>query len=189
MPISAIGMIDRSSGRVSAEIQPGDGSRTVSRGFTLLEVMVVVVLIAIIVSFATLSIDTEPEKLAYEGQRLTALMQLVAEEAIMNSNEYRCLFTLHKYSFERYSEGDWLKLDDGILRPRELAANFRLDLTIENESVVLTDNVDEEQEAAAVILFLSSGEVTPFELNIKTTSGKKFSISNLSGRLETVTTP
>ena len=54
-------------------------------GFTLLEMMVVVVIIGIIMSFATLSIgggDRRADELKREAQRFMALLELASSEAI-----------------------------------------------------------------------------------------------------------
>jgi general secretion pathway protein H len=55
------------------------------RGFTLLEIMVVLVLIGIITSFALLSVGGGPrDRLAEEAQRLAALVELHQQEAILS---------------------------------------------------------------------------------------------------------
>ena len=54
------------------------------RGFTLLEIMVVMVLIGILSSLAVLSIGGGPrDRLAEEGRRLAALVELHQQEAIL----------------------------------------------------------------------------------------------------------
>jgi general secretion pathway protein H len=153
-------------------------------GFSLLEVLVVLVIISIIISFATMSLDTSPEKLANEGQRLTALMKLAAEEAIMSSREYRLQFTVNGYTFAKLSGGEWQEFDDGVFRTRQLPGDFTFDLTLGNEPVELPSLDDDETKKTAAILFLSSGEVTPFELVIKSAGGKELVISNQSGVIE-----
>ena len=55
---------------------------TLPRGFTLLEIMVVLVLVGIITSFALLSVGGGPrERLAEEARRLAALVELHQQEA------------------------------------------------------------------------------------------------------------
>jgi general secretion pathway protein H len=155
-----------------------------TRGFTLLEILVVIVIISIVLSFATMSFDTEPEKLDHEGKRLVALMKLASEEAIMNSREYRVVFTVDSYAFAKLGGGEWRELGDGVFRPRELPGEFSLDLTLGNEPVKLAVDNGEKAKSPAAIMFLSSGEVSPFELVIRNTSGKEIAISNHSGAIE-----
>ena len=66
-------------------------ARRWSAGFTLMEVMVVLVLIGIITSFAVLSVGGRTgQRLAEEGQRLIALVELHQQEAIL-SGELRAI--------------------------------------------------------------------------------------------------
>ncbi|MEE8342632.1 MAG: prepilin-type N-terminal cleavage/methylation domain-containing protein, partial [Gammaproteobacteria bacterium] len=63
-------------------------------GFTLIEMMVVVLLIGIITSFAVLSLKTDrwEEELQRQMQRLTALVSAGSEQAIIRSEELAILF-------------------------------------------------------------------------------------------------
>ena len=133
-----------------------------------------------------MSFDTDPEKLGNEGERLTALMQLASEEAIMNSREYRIVFTANKYAFEKLGGGEWLEFSEGVFRPRELPDDFSFDITLANEPIKLVVDDEAKPKKQAAILFLSSGEITPFELVLKSTSGKEVVINNQSGEIATV---
>ena len=172
--ISAIGTMANSKGSRF----PGTG------GFTLLEILVVIVIISIVISFASMSFDTDPEKLDHEGKRLTALMKLASEEAIMNSREYRVVFTADSYAFAKLGGGEWRNFPDGVFRSRELPGEFSLDLTLGIEPVKLGVDHGEKTNSPAAIVVLSSGEVTPFELVIRNSSGKEITISNQSGLIE-----
>jgi general secretion pathway protein H len=152
-------------------------------GFSLLEVLVVLVIISIILTFMPMSFDTDSEKLVNEGERLVALMKLASEEAIMNSREYRVVFTANKYSFEKLGDGEWAEFADGVFRGRELPDDFRFDLTLGNEPVKLVVDNEDDPKKQAAILFLSSGEITPFEVVVKSDSGKKIVVNNQSGEI------
>jgi general secretion pathway protein H len=154
-------------------------------GFSLLEILVVIVIVSIVLSFAVLSLDTEPDELDNETQRLTALMKLAAEEAVMNSREYQVLFGEKDYSFQMFTNGQWHDSTDDIFRPRRLPDGFSLSITIENQPVLLEKDPDEKSRRNAVILFLSSNEATPFELSITSPSGLQRTISNLGGIITT----
>lgn len=155
-----------------------------SAGFTLLEILVVLVIISIVIGFVSITVDTEPEKLANEGDRLTALMRLASEEAIMNSREYRAVFRAKSYAFEKLSGGEWQEISDGVFRPRELPGNFTFDITSGIPPETLNSGRSEKARILAAIMLLSSGEVTPFELVVKSSSGKELVISNRSGVIE-----
>ncbi|MFO7607366.1 MAG: type II secretion system minor pseudopilin GspH [Desulfurivibrionaceae bacterium] len=152
-------------------------------GFSLIEVMVVLVIISILISLATLTFDSEQEKLADEANRLNALMKIASEEAIMNSREHRVVFTAEGYLFEKLVDGEWRGFDDGLFRPRKLPEDFNLDVTLGNKAITLGAG-DDQSEKRAAVLFLSSGEVTPFEVFIRGVTGIEIAISNRNGVIE-----
>jgi general secretion pathway protein H len=148
-----------------------------SRGFTLLEILVVVLIIGLILSLATLTIAPgEGQKLEREAKRIYALMEVVKEEAVLNSQEMAFAMTDEGYGFQVFAVDGWQPLEgDNVLRDRELPEQIRMKLNILGEAIDLaankkseTSNSDKdenkEDHVGARIFFLSSGEVTPFEL-------------------------
>lgn len=108
------------------------------RGFTLIEVMVVVFIIGILVTFATLSISSRvlSDKLETEAQRLQALFEIAGEDAEMHGMEVGFVYTELGYAFVTTSpEGRWVPITTGPLRPREVKAPIVLDLHVEGRSV------------------------------------------------------
>ena len=139
------------------------------KGFSLLELLVVIVIISILFTFTTLAIrGTSPEELIEtEAQRLDRLLQLALEEAILKGQEYGLEFKTDSYRFLLYFENTWQPLDnDDLLRERQLPQNMELELEIEQIDVLVeedsadTDKKDEEKPDPQVFL-LSSGEITP----------------------------
>jgi len=139
------------------------------RGFSLLELLVVIVIIAILFTFTTLAIrGTSPEELIQtEAQRLDRLLQLALEEAILKGQEYGLEFKPDSYRFLLYFENTWQPLDnDDLLRERKLPENMEFELEIEQIEVLVekdssdTKKKDEEKPDPQVFL-LSSGEITP----------------------------
>jgi len=74
------------------------------KGFSLLELLVVIVIISILFTFTTLAIrGTSPEELIQtEAQRLDRLLQLALEEAILKGQEYGLEFKPDSYRFLLY---------------------------------------------------------------------------------------
>ena len=139
-----------------------------ARGFTLIELMVTVVIIAIIVSMATLAIgDPGPEKLKEERARLLALMDLAKEEAILQSREFGILFWEDGYGFYELLGGQgsqvWQPIgNDNFLRERTLEADIRLQLWLEGVEVAMSAVKKERPQ----VFILSSGEMSPFRLDM-----------------------
>jgi general secretion pathway protein H len=131
-----------------------------SKGFTLLEVMVVMILVGIMTGFALLSIGGGArDRLAEEARRLAALVELHQQEAILNGETRGIRFDRESYAL--------LSLDDqGQWRPpaaattlvrRQMPEGLTLGLWIEGRPVT----PDPENEQPQVLL-LASGETTEF---------------------------
>ncbi|MDG4553496.1 MAG: type II secretion system minor pseudopilin GspH [Candidatus Competibacter sp.] len=130
------------------------------RGFTLIEVMVVMLLIGIMTGFALLSVGGGPrERLKEEGQRLAALVELHQQEAILRGEPRGIRFTRTGYAILSLNEKDeWQPLAAATtLTRRELPKDIVLGLWVD----------DRPAELAAAgrlpqVLLLASGEATEF---------------------------
>lgn len=129
------------------------------RGFTLLEIMVVMVLIGILTSLAMLSIGGGPRnRLAEEGQRLAALVELQQQEAILSGQLRGIQFDRNGYAILRLDKhGSWPPPDatNALIR-HQLPEDITLGLWVEDRPVRL------EKSDFPQVLLLSSGEATEF---------------------------
>ncbi|MET0065194.1 MAG: type II secretion system minor pseudopilin GspH [Candidatus Thiodiazotropha sp.] len=133
-----------------------------ARGFTLIEVMVVVFIIAIVINIVAISIgrNTPADRLKEEANRLTSLIQLASEEALLRSVLIGVDITEDHYGFLALTEGDWEPVSDTLFRDRELPEFMELSI-----ATSLREGDDEEKRTPEIIL-LNSGEMTPFEMKI-----------------------
>jgi len=132
------------------------------KGFTLLEILVVMVIMGIILSFATLSIDNSGELrlMQQEARRLESILTLANQEAVLQAKEIGVSFTAHQYQFYVLDGEQWQHLNqDEILHLHLLPANLQLEVRLEGETVVLKQTEDKPQ-----LLLLSSGELPLFEI-------------------------
>jgi len=115
-----------------------------ARGFTLLELMVVVVIIGIVIAGTILSLGSagRDSQLQQERDRLTALIGYVRDRGSMMTLEYGIRCGVHGYRFVYYDNRtmQWLPetLDD-TLRLRRLPPGLQLQLVIEGRTIVLDD--------------------------------------------------
>lgn len=139
------------------------------RGLTLIELMVVLLVIGIIISMAVLSTDLAGggAHASEEAERLRALMTLASEESVLKTEELALRLDLDGYRFLILDNGRWTELEDDVLRARTLPEPLSAKLVLEGRNVKLDTAGDEEDGGPQPqILFLSSGEVSPFELTI-----------------------
>lgn len=149
-----------------------------ARGFTLLEVMVVIVVIGIIATFAVVQMPTsDPAEQVYaEARRLAAIMRQQWEEAVLLGQQRGIRIQHNAYTvlvFDRENQ-TWLSstapggtLADTPAEPlpnRQLGNNLNLALDIEGRPVELKPGASNAGQPH--IIFLSSGELTEFALTL-----------------------
>ncbi|CAK0769403.1 general secretion pathway protein H [Gammaproteobacteria bacterium] len=152
-------------------------------GFTLLEVLVVMVIIGIIATMAVISVGSREPSTFQEARRLTELLRLAAEEAILRGQEWGLRFTESGYEFMVLEGATWQTASDDILRPRQFPPELEPRLSIEGEELSVESPADEnsksddaqhhrfdkEDKKKAItpqVLILSSGEVSSFQLSL-----------------------
>lgn len=163
------------------------------RGFSLLELLVVVTIIGLFAGVAVLStgIVGNDREIEREMLRLRSLLDLVREEALMQTRDFGVLFTASGYRFYTY---DYLTLEwrlpenDRLLREHGLPEELRVGLRLEDRDVVLDRDFERHrlEDPRPQVMLLSSGEITPFELTVERSFGStRFRLTaDLDGKLE-----
>lgn len=137
--------------------------------FTLLEVLVVLLIIGIISGLAMLSIGGAAvgERMQTEARRLGELMRLASDTAVLRSTQIGLLLDEEGYRFLMLDADGWQPwADDGPLRPRALPDPLNARLQAEGVTIPMADEAADEDALRPQVLFLSSGEITPFRLEL-----------------------
>lgn len=164
-------------------------SRFKAKGFTLIEILVVVFVIGIVLTFASLSMNNSDSRvLEEEAKRLMALMRLGSQQAVLESQELAIVFKDQGYEFEQIAENKWLPLQDDLLRRHQFPEQVEFELEMEGE--LLLQNAisadDKEKDAQDPRIFLlSSGEMSAFTITLKNNKEQTLSlVGNESGEIQ-----
>ena len=147
-------------------------------GFTLLEILDVIVIIGVMVSMATLSIgllgaDRQSEE---EARRVWAVIGQAREEAELQAIDLAIFVGATDYEFLRFDtrRNQWLPVvDDKLYAQRTLPEGLRFRLWMEGRELVLKPGLPdrskkgESEKWPPQLTVLSSGDVVPFELQIE----------------------
>lgn len=153
-------------------------------GFTLIEIMVVIVIVAVLVGAATLSFAPVGDKLLKENvDRFAALISLAQDEAIIQSAELSIEITPKGYSFYQNLDNSWVALEEKPFTAREFPSEINTKLYLDGILIDLEDREDSKPQ----IVLLSSGEMTPFAytLQFKNESTMELKVSAI-GEIEKV---
>jgi len=167
MPISATGT-SRSDPGVRPHAARPRSRRRAARlaGFTLLEILVVILIIGVVTAGMLLSMnfagkDTE---LDTEGKRLLALMNYARDQAELQTRDYGIVFGQHGYAFVVYGvrTGVWRRVtEDDALRERKLPRGLGFQLTVDARPIVLGDKINVPSAPAADAGSKSQPDRTP----------------------------
>lgn len=134
-------------------------------GFTLIEVVVVVLIVGIMLGAMTFYIGGQDSSLVEEeSERLAVLLQAAQEEAILQGDILMLEIVDNGYQFQRLNEEGKFQVieQDDILHPREMPVG------IEMQGLVL----EGAPEAQTGILVWPTGEITAFAVNFVHSKGQ-----------------
>jgi general secretion pathway protein H len=135
-------------------------------GFTLLELLAVIVIIGVVLTFATLSLrgDRRADLLQEEAERLLALTRLAQDEAVLRGEEIGLRVGTDRYEFLTYATDRWVAVEqDAVLRAREVPPELTLELEVEGyKSARDRQGTRAGRASGPDVVLWSSGEVTPF---------------------------
>jgi general secretion pathway protein H len=165
-------------------------------GFTLIELIVVIVIIGIVVAGALLSLGStgRDSQLEQERDRLAALIEYVRERAALQTVEYGLRCEQGGFRFVMYDtrKAQWLEdpLDES-LRARTLPAGLEITLSVEDRPIVLpapkaSSKGQAPQDLTPQIMLFSSGDLTSFKLTLaRAGAGRSTQLTGSSaGKLE-----
>lgn len=151
-------------------------------GFTLIEVMLVIVLIGLMVSVVQFSFSSnKPERLLQQSSaKFAGVFEIAAEYGLLNNVELGLFIDKNTYQFLGYDGTGWAPIADNPLfdivdLPEEIEMDLQLDdLPVETSALAdysalyaEEDGLSEEEDEKKIVpqvYILSGGDITPFRL-------------------------
>jgi len=150
------------------------------RGFTLLELLIVLVIISFMVSMAALNTSSDPriDRLNEIGEELKFVFEVASDEAIFKDKTLGVEFSTGRIGFfertfvadkddEKTRTPGWVKYEGSIRNPYILDEEIELSLKIDGQESVVPFDVNEKEPKPKVVL-QATGEqnVIAVELSI-----------------------
>lgn len=134
------------------------------QGFTLLEILVVMVISAILVAALAIAVGSGGEReLANTAERFQALLGHACNEGELTGRELGVVVSADGYAFRRLDGDTWRDVgNEAELRARHWPAGLHLEFTRTGRPLELATS---QQDAPQLVCF-SSGELTPFALTL-----------------------
>jgi len=113
-------------------------------GFTLLEILVVIVIIGVLISVTTISVGVmgRDREMQDQAERLWAVLQQAKEESELQGFDLGLRVGAQSYDFLRFDarQQSWLPVfEDDLLAARDLPDGLRLRLWLEGREAILTE--------------------------------------------------
>lgn len=143
------------------------------RGFTLIEIMIVVFIVGLMALTISLSMGESKAKAAprLEAQALIQSVGFAAEFAVLNGEVVALFIERRKgegatdhywcYDWKRYRDNAWLKLPEDSLTEHCMDESVQWELVIEGHNYSYDPDLEIQPPA---LVFSPSGEVTPVEM-------------------------
>ena len=152
----------------------------------------------------SLGVLGDDREMRIEARRISSLLELAQDEALMQGREFGVEVMLSSYRFVEYDpfQSRWMELiGDDIFRQRQLPDGLEFDLLLEDQIILLDEDPREIEDPdsneiqafaetyAPHLLVFSSGDSTPFELHIVSRSDQQKVVlrGELNGAIEVVT--
>ncbi|SUI87554.1 type II secretion system protein H [Shewanella morhuae] len=160
-------------------------------GFTLMEVMLVILLMGLTAAAVTMSIGNSGPQQALDrtAQQFIAATEMVLDETVLSGQFMGIVIEKTSYQFVFYKDGKWLPLDeDRLLSEKEMEPGVVMNLVLDGLPLVQEDEEDDswfeepliepssedkKKHPEPQIMLFPSGEMSAFELTFIAKTDKR----------------
>ena len=137
-----------------------------ARGFTLIEILVVMLVIGIavgVIGFSFSASNSYYSANAY-AQRIAQRIEMARDRAIQSNSEWGMFVDEGDYRFANFDpiNGEWFDYTSKPFNAEKTKYTLNFKVTVED----YPGQVDSDDEELPDLIFFSSGEVSPFELDL-----------------------
>ncbi len=158
-----------------------------NQGFTLIEILVVILIIGIILGVTLLAPRTSgpAQALWDEAQRLQLLMEQARDRALLEGQEYGLSAIEDRYYWWRWSRDDegWRKFEDAQYRPHQLSDRIHMEIIEPAPS-----NLPGHEQKPLIVMY-SDGLISPFQLNLYMETDRQQTVQLSSDGFSAVSMP
>ncbi|MEL6753318.1 MAG: type II secretion system minor pseudopilin GspH [Pseudomonadota bacterium] len=164
--------ISKATRPTSRRPEPAASIRTSDAGFSMVELMVVVFIIGLVASFIVLSAPAPRDELEQEAQRVSALLQQAADEALVSGQPYGIRLEGRTLQVVRLNAGVWQGVTGAQIA---LSSDHALNLVSETDPVA--------GDSAPAIWFDPSGMAQPATMELSDTRDRLALSVSVSGEV------
>tara|TARA_B100000902_G_C27060425_1_gene788829 strand:+ start:44 stop:493 length:450 start_codon:yes stop_codon:yes gene_type:complete len=130
------------------------------KGFTLLELLIVIVVLGIALSFTSLSVSqNDHRQLLAETKRLASLLRLAREEAILRNTPISIQLSNKEYRFFSKNRQEWIPISrDNHFRKRQFPIS----------NIIVRSNIPKDSDHRITIVFGHEPVAPPFDIFLET---------------------
>src|SRR5277367_3512382 len=147
-----------------------------SKGFTLVEILVVILIMAVVISLAVLTVSgsARDSQLEEEGRRIEGLVGLLHDRALLEGRDFGLRIEPASYEFVVYDmrRNRWMMMDqEREYRHRQLPKGISFQLELDSQLVVIKPIdrtlTNDQGPPGPQVAIAASGEGTPFRLTLQ----------------------